>query len=211
MRTVDGYDASTDAVAFATARFGSPTTTFRVADITDRDLPARLESPYDVVVSFDVIEHVDRYFDMAANVADLVADDGFALVGCPNRLVTFEMNHAWNPHHLQEFTPTQLRWIMSRHFEDVELVAQDLRDPARRAAVRAARGSGTWRATVKRLLPPVLKAWVRDLLARARRPVQGGYEFDDLAFDVEPGDRLDEAFGLVAVCRRPRREGLQVG
>jgi hypothetical protein len=120
------------------------------------------------------------------------------------------MNRSWNQFHLQEFTPDQLRWIMSRYFEHVELVAQEFGDPAKRSALRSARGSGTWRSEVKRLLPGPVKAYLRALLGRLGRPVQGGYRLADIAFDIEPGDRLKDAFGLIAMCRGPRRDGRPV-
>jgi len=58
---VDGIDYSPSAVAFANNQFGRPGVTFVAGDVTDPDVTGLLRPLYDTLVSFDVIEHVDRY------------------------------------------------------------------------------------------------------------------------------------------------------
>ena len=202
---VDGVDYSPAAVDFARQRFGDDRIRFVVGDVTSPEIVPRLHPPYDTLVSFDVIEHVDRYLDFLANAVALLPDDGLALIGCPNRWQTFALNQAWNPHHLQEFTPAQLRGLLALFFASVTLWSQEMRTPELSAAVRRQRGGSSWRGAARRLVPPSAK----EPLKRFLGPVATGRTFalDDVAFREEPGEEaLRDAFGLVAVCRRPRRD-----
>ena len=202
---VDGVDYSGSAVAYASERFGNERVRFVQGDVTDRDLVARLRPPYDTVVSFDVIEHVDRYLDFLANVVALLADDGVALVGCPNRWQTFTLNQVWNPHHMQEFTPAQLRGLLELFFGSVVMWAQEMRTAELSAAVRGHRSGSSWRGTLRRLLPPSVKEPLKRHLGAVA--TGGTFSLDDVGFTEEPGEEsLHNAFGLIAVCRRPRRD-----
>jgi SAM-dependent methyltransferase len=171
---------------------GRPTLTFEVGDVTDRSLPARL-GRFDLVVSFDVIEHVERYWDFAANAADLTEPEGVALIGCPNRLETFAWNAEWNRHHMQEYTPDQLRWVLEHHFAAVEVLGQDFVDEASRARAKPVMQPSLARRVARTVLPAPVKA-------RLRRSTSSPLSADQIAFRAE---RPEASFGLVAVCRRP--------
>ena len=82
------------------------------------------------MVSFEVIEHIERYFDYLENVSLLLKENGQFLLSTPNRLQTFTWNTQWNPCHFQEFSPYQLRRILGWYFTRVRLIAQGIRDEA---------------------------------------------------------------------------------
>lgn len=89
---VDGIDYSPSGVAFANDQFGRPGVSFVAGDVTDPGVASLLRPPYDTLVSFDVIEHVDRYLHFLSNAVALPSDDGTALIGCPNRWQTFALD-----------------------------------------------------------------------------------------------------------------------
>ncbi len=204
--TVRGVDYCKEAVAFAQKAYARENLDFRALDACRAEDMAQVLRPggYAMIVSFDVIEHMERYFDYLENVRRLLADDGLFLLSTPNRLQTFNWNRTWNPYHFQEFSPCQLRKLLALYFPTVHLIAQDFRDEAKRETVRSeltcrrsppARNPlirpfhRLWRSTVKRISP-----------AREQRP---NLEYSDMTFLVEPGnDALEKAFGLVAVCAR---------
>lgn len=202
---VDGIDYSPSAVAFAHDHFGRPGVTFVAGDVTDPDVPRLLRPPYDTLVSFDVIEHVDRYLDFLSNAVVLLSDEGTALIGCPNRWQTFALNQAWNPFHMQEFTPAQLRGLLDLFFGSVQVWSQEMTSPELSARIRRQRTGSTWRSAARSVLP----GWAKTSIKRAlgSRGTGGTFSITDVQFLEEPGaEALGAAFGLIAVCRQPRRD-----
>lgn len=68
---------------------------------------------YDLVVSFETIEHVDNYFSGLKNLFKLMADDGVLLISSPNRALSSPSSKLIidtpdNPFHVREFTPSEL-------------------------------------------------------------------------------------------------------
>lgn len=110
-----GVDVSPEAVAAAAEAHPAPS--FAVGDICA--LPFEGGS-FDVVVCFEVIEHVERQDEAIAELARVVAHDGVLAISSPNRGVYPE----GNPHHLHEFTPDELRAALAPHFAHVELRRQ---------------------------------------------------------------------------------------
>lgn len=105
---VDGVDVDEAAVASARATFGRDELQFSVGDI--RTFAA---APYDVVVSFETIEHVREYDQALNNLRHLLVDGGTLILSTPNRHVTSirarRISDApKNPFHTQEFVLPEL-------------------------------------------------------------------------------------------------------
>jgi SAM-dependent methyltransferase len=127
---ITGIDVSTDAVAFARARYRAENLDFRVtAPVEEAPLPFA-DGSFDAVLSFQVIEHVpdpDRYVSEANRV---LASDGVMLVATPDRRTRLlPGQRPWNRYHRTEFAPDQLRDMLGRHFGTVEAYGMGA-DPA---------------------------------------------------------------------------------
>lgn len=205
--SVHGIDSCAEAIAFAQGLYVRPNLRYWRANACSREL-FQAEGPrtYDILVSFDVIEHIERYFDYLENASQLLKENGRFLLSTPNRLQTFNWNSQWNPCHLQEFTPYQLRKILDLYFAKVTLMAQDFRDKAKREALQS---EAARRKAMKELGPlaRMSRKIGRHILdagqgARRRRPT---LNYSDIQFLPEPGDEvLAQAFGLMALCEQPR-------
>jgi len=99
-RRVLGVDRE-EAVATARGRYGTPTLEFRALDLMQ--LPA-LGERFDLVVSFQVIEHLPDPTGFLRGLAGCVAPGGTLIVTTPNRL----MSVSENPYHLREWTAPEL-------------------------------------------------------------------------------------------------------
>ena len=91
--------------------------TLAVADV--RQLPFEDES-FDVVVCFEVIEHVDAPEMVLDELARVLRADGVVAVSSPNRGVY----PSGNPHHIHEFRPDELAQALAKRFEHVRLLRQ---------------------------------------------------------------------------------------
>jgi SAM-dependent methyltransferase len=115
---VVGVDSSDEALAEAT-RFANPAVQWLKADATQLPLA---DKSFDVVTSFETIEHIAEYEIFLKEVKRVIADNGFLILSTPNALHTQPRDgRPQNPFHVQEFTPSELGELLLRHFRDVEL------------------------------------------------------------------------------------------
>jgi 2-polyprenyl-3-methyl-5-hydroxy-6-metoxy-1,4-benzoquinol methylase len=110
-----GVDVSADAVAAATASHADAE--FVAANVRELPFP---DDSFDVVVCFEVIEHVEGQAAVIDELARVLAPDGVLAISSPNRGVYPE----GNPHHVHEFTSEELRATLAERFAHVELRRQ---------------------------------------------------------------------------------------
>jgi SAM-dependent methyltransferase len=113
---VVGVDIDPGIVEAARER-GGVDVSFEVADA--RDLPFANDA-FDVVVCFEVIEHVEDPESILDELRRVLRPDGFAAVSSPNR----DVYPPGNPHHKHEFLPDELARALESRFKHVRLVRQ---------------------------------------------------------------------------------------
>jgi SAM-dependent methyltransferase len=191
-----------EAVAVAAARHASPRLAFRTADLERLDLG---DARFDLVVSFQVIEHlVDPVAFLRALVA-ATTPDGELIVTTPNRL----MSVSENPYHLREWTAAELLALAAPVVPGVRMFG--VHGSAAVLAYERARGDAVRRwlrwdpLGLRRLLPAALVQWAFPRLARLvrRRVTTTGAvaPIEEGDFAVRADD-LDAALDLV--LWRPR-------
>jgi 2-polyprenyl-3-methyl-5-hydroxy-6-metoxy-1,4-benzoquinol methylase len=208
---VMGIDISPSSIAYAKTKF--PRVSFLEYDLTDRNLTKVVSQRFDLIVSFDVIEHVEKWWAFFENIRELLKRGGTAIVGCPNRVSHFDFNPLWNKFHVQEFTPAQLEWIARTQFDDVTVLGQRFSDPEARMR-NTARPLSAAHHLKEALLQTPFRTPVRKLVERlhgdggqrsvrthgtedARRPSEIVFE----KIDMSDASALSDPFGVIAVCR----------
>ncbi|MFQ5416345.1 MAG: class I SAM-dependent methyltransferase [Myxococcota bacterium] len=166
-------------------------------------IPLRPAS-FDLVASFQVIEHlVDPSFYVDA-IADLLRPSGLALITTPNVLTSDGVN----PFHVHEYRAYELAGTLRRRFADVEIRGISPTDRIRQVlAERSRKIRRIMRLDPLRIrdrLPGGLIHW---LFARFAMLVRQPSAEDEPAvswrdFPVGPAD--DDCLDLLALCRRPR-------
>lgn len=113
---VDAVDLSAQAIAHARAHYRHDAVDFQVGDIYRFDTATR----YDLIVSFETIEHVDDHHAALRNLARLLRPGGRLIVSSPNRPITSP--HArtlddkpGNKYHVREFTIDELTAALVQH------------------------------------------------------------------------------------------------
>lgn len=210
-KLVYGIDRSHMAIEYAKSKYSTENLKFFVADACSQEevFEVMEKNSIDIIVSFDVIEHLEKYFDYLANICSLLKQDGVLVIGCPNRLQLFKWNRNWNRFHFQEFSAYQLEKILSLYFNNVVLVAQDFRDLQKREAFRTAqygKGISVVVSELIQLIPEPLYNILKRLnrFVRKYKSVKPTIDCDisDIELKVNPGyEALEQAFGLVAICK----------
>jgi 2-polyprenyl-3-methyl-5-hydroxy-6-metoxy-1,4-benzoquinol methylase len=113
---VQGVDIAEPVIEVASQGAG-PGVTFTTGDVAALDLDA---DSADLVVCFEVIEHVEDTDAVLDELTRVLAPGGLLLISSPNR----DRYVPGNPHHRYEFLPDELKAELERRFKQVRLLRQ---------------------------------------------------------------------------------------
>jgi SAM-dependent methyltransferase len=185
-RLAIGVDLSEEAIEYARRRYAAPNVEYRVADLLALDLP---DASFDVVCSFETIEHLDDQQGFLRHVVRVLRPDGVLFVSTPQ---ADETTHAPdNPFHRVELSRSDFESLLTGFFEDVEIFGQRRLQSARHRLMQRLDVCG-----LRRRLD-----FLRPASAVLGTAPMAEVSEDGLAIDRT---HLEEATELVAVCRRPR-------
>jgi O-antigen biosynthesis protein len=120
-RQVVGVEIAGPTAVSAAANFPRPNLYFVQGDA--RSLPLR-DASFDVVTSFETIEHFDRQEEFVAEVRRVIRSEGCFIVSTPDRDVYSRPGEPINPFHVREFDRIEFLDLLHRHFRYVSLVRQ---------------------------------------------------------------------------------------
>jgi SAM-dependent methyltransferase len=106
-----------ESIVEAARGYERPGTRFEQGDISDLDFP---QGHFDLVVCLEVIEHMEDPRAVTAELARVLAEDGVLVISSPNRDRYVE----GNPHHVKEFTPEELRELLTEFLPNLRLYQQ---------------------------------------------------------------------------------------
>jgi len=183
---VVGVDASEQAIDYARSRYGGGNVAFETMDVAAMRFD---DASFDVVVSFEAIEHLEDADAFLREVARVLRPPGTFVVSTPN--VARTTAHPENPFHRVEYAREDLARLLSQHFRTVELFGQRRVQTRRYRALHRLDVLGLRRrlAFLRRAAP---------LVGTAPTEV---VTLDDIVIEREGIERATE---LVAVCTGPR-------
>ncbi|MBM3416446.1 MAG: class I SAM-dependent methyltransferase [Bacteroidetes bacterium] len=118
---VTGGDIAEDAVKECKRNWQQPNLDFKVLDGTQ--LPYSDEY-FDIVVSFETIEHTTLYWKMIKEFFRVLKQGGTALISTPNFPINSPTGKVTNPYHTQEFDYNELSQILNSVFSSVKIEGQ---------------------------------------------------------------------------------------
>ena len=152
--TVIGLDVHEDAVNYASKRYSSENCTFQHFD--GKEIPFE-EETFDAVVSYQVIEHIEEDEDYVKEIERVLKKEGQLFLTTPNRLHRLDPGQEpWNPFHIREYSPSQLRDLLSNYFKKVEVKGVNAREHVRKIEIdRVKRG-----LTLKKMIPNFMQRFL---------------------------------------------------
>jgi len=123
-KTVVGVDISKEAIDFAKEQY--PRTNLSFLQGSVETIPIDGVKIFDVVVSFETIEHVDVGVQESflKEVKRLLKDDGVFVVSSPNKLFYSDIPNYKNEFHLREFHEKDFVDFLRQYFEQVSVFGQ---------------------------------------------------------------------------------------
>ncbi|MBB5208708.1 class I SAM-dependent methyltransferase [Chiayiivirga flava] len=123
--SVLGVDISDTTVAHARARYGTRERVhFAQGDCTALD--ALPDAGFDLIVSFETLEHLHDHERMLDGFARLLADDGILLISTPDKRTYTDLSGATNEHHVRELYRDEFESLLSVRFPHHRLFGQKL-------------------------------------------------------------------------------------
>ncbi len=121
--TVFGVDIDETAVENASTKYGNEKLSFRKGSIADLPFSA---SFFDVVVSFETIEHVDETTQQLflREVKRVLKPEGILIMSTPNRAVYTDLVSGYNRFHVKEFYVGEYRSFLQAQFRHVQMLCQ---------------------------------------------------------------------------------------
>ena len=122
--SVVGVDVSVEVIEHATRRYGSLAGLgFRLGDCERLDFP---DASFDVIVSFETIEHVPNQEQVLAELRRILAPDGVLIISTPNKKTYSDDRAYQNEFHVREFYRAEFESFLKVQFPRVHLYGQKL-------------------------------------------------------------------------------------
>jgi len=207
-KSVIGVDINKQIINYCNERYRKDNVTFKQVT-ADYHLP--YENKYfDIIVSFQVIEHLSDVHRYLYELKRLLKDEGLLFITTPNRhhrLVPFEK--PWNPEHIREYSYKSLNNELRQSFSEVRIFGVHGNDK-----VNSIDRKRIYRSPMKHLAGIILpKSVISSIQARRHKSnattvdkkqlIAGDnllQKFSLIDFDI--GEYTSRCLDLMAVCRK---------
>jgi ubiquinone/menaquinone biosynthesis C-methylase UbiE len=123
--SVTGVDISSEAVIDALKSYSADGISFECGDVNKTRFK---DKSFDVVVSFETIEHIDKGQVWIEESARILKEKGIYIVSTPNRMITNHLksfrDKVRNPYHKYEYTLSEFIGELSLKYDIVDIYGQ---------------------------------------------------------------------------------------
>jgi len=120
---VTGVDIDAQSVAHASGRYGGPNLVFKTGSCLE--IPAE-DGAFDVIVSFETIEHVDDHIAVYREFRRVLSPTGTLFMSCPEKAVYSEGSGYVNPFHAKELYRAEFEELNQSHFSHCTFLQQKI-------------------------------------------------------------------------------------
>lgn len=182
---VIGVDVSEKALEAAKQKYVQPNIEFQKID--GLSLPFE-DQMFDLIVSFQVIEHIVNYDTYIHEILRVLKPDGVVLFTTPNMNLRLDPGmKPWNKFHVREFTGHTLDELLNKYFDQVKVMGLFAKEPLNsieRARLRSAQefarknAKSPLRRMLKSVIPEPVVRFLKTTL-RSSKPSETSAETVD--------------------------------
>lgn len=120
--SVMGIEIDENIVKHATSKYTKNNLQFKVGDA--RNVPVDGEKLFDVIVCFELLEHIEEHDKLLSEVKRLLKDDGIFIVSTPNKALYSDVSNSHNPFHRKELYFADFTKLLKDYFKNVSSLGQ---------------------------------------------------------------------------------------
>lgn len=121
---VIGIDVDGDAVTHAAQTYVRSNLKFLQGDI--RNIPIEGQKLFDVVVCFEVLEHIVEQEQLLSEIKRLLKDNGSLIISTPNKIFYSDERNYTNPFHKRELDSSEFQELLRKYFTNIYLLGQKI-------------------------------------------------------------------------------------
>ena len=123
-----GIDLSKSNIRHAVNKYKRDRTNLNyiVSDVCN---PSIVDEKFDVIYSFETIEHLNDIDAFLLSLSEVISDDGAAIISTPKPNIDPATHRPYNPHHVHELAAEEFYNCLSEYFRHVELAGQSKEFP----------------------------------------------------------------------------------
>ncbi len=206
-REIVGLDIDEKVIEYSNHKYGNAKCSFKHYDGSALPFP---ENYFDVVVSFQVIEHVEDDAGFVARIFKVLNKGGRTYITTPNRATRLKPGQRpWNRFHIREYHPHELETILRKSFNDVNVIGLSATPEIRHLeAQRIRQGfflSLALRLGIRLMIPKSLDPTISRIFGRLRgqKKISANDDFkqkfslDDFLIEDK---KVEESLDLLGVC-----------
>ena len=168
-----------------------------VADLRNTPFNSRI---FDVITSFEVIEHISDYHKYLCEIRRLLRENGFFIISTPYNTIP-PREKLLDPQHIREFTKTEFLSLLSEYFEVMEMRFQSRSDisPTDNSILRKMILKLDF-LNMRKLLSQELRNYIASKLGLVTLDMLSSYHFKSLLVQFEDKETLIQ----IAVCQHKK-------
>lgn len=120
---VTGVDINSQTIAAASKKYKKNNSTFICNNIEKLSFENNI---FDLVVSFETIEHVENYNHAISEIKRVLKPDGLLIISTPNKLNFSDKNNYKNYFHTKEFYENEFMDLLQTQFTYCKLLHQEM-------------------------------------------------------------------------------------
>lgn len=125
-KTVVGVDISEEAVSHAQTSYALPNLAYRQGSATDLAAAGLAEHSFDVVVSFETIEHLHDHDAMLDSLCRVLRPGGLLIISSPDKKEYTDIPDYHNEYHVRELYREEFESLLGARFPHYQIYGQRL-------------------------------------------------------------------------------------
>ncbi len=127
-RKATGMDLSADNIRHAIHKYGRKKNNLDYK-VSDACQILAGNDKYDVVYSFETIEHLENISAYLSNLSNILTENGIGIISTPRPNINPVTKRPYNPHHVKELLVEEFKNLLGTYFQYVELAGQSKEYP----------------------------------------------------------------------------------
>ncbi len=166
------------------------------------------DNTFDFAVSFQVIEHIPHDELYISEVYRVLKNGGIFILTTPNKTNRLKPGQKpWNKYHIREYYPNELKDILLKHFDSVEILGvfgkKDIHEIELNRIIKNQKLATMDPLNLRRFIPEMLKIQILNFVRKDNKKLGSitnrKFNIDDI---YTKGEEVNQSLDLLGICTK---------